>query len=260
MGKESKISWTEATWNPFYGCHKVSSGCKFCYMYRDQERYGQNPKVVIRSKSNFNAPLKWKDPKIIFTCSWSDWFIEEADEWRDELWKIIKATPYHTYQILTKRPERILDHLPSDWNDGYANVWLGISAENDKMFINRMFEFGKVKAKVKFVSAEPLLEEINLNYVIKNQKPDGMDRLDWVIIGAESGNGSIPNDPKAKYRYRECEIKWIESMVDQCTETKVPVFVKQLGSHLAKTMKLNDRTGSDINELPENIRYQQFPK
>ena len=111
MAIQSKIQWTNATWNPWHGCKKVSPGCKFCYMYRDKERYNQDPTTVLKSKTKFNAPLQWNEPKLIFTCSWSDWFIEEADQWRAEAWKIIKNTPHHTYQILTKRPERIKDHL-----------------------------------------------------------------------------------------------------------------------------------------------------
>jgi protein gp37 len=83
MGEKSAIEWTQNTWNPWQGCHKVSPGCKFCYMYRDKERYGQDPKIVVRSKPpTFNAPLKWKEPALVFTCSWSDWFVEEADDWR----------------------------------------------------------------------------------------------------------------------------------------------------------------------------------
>ena len=103
--ENTKIQWTEATWNPWHGCQKVSPGCKFCYMYRDKERYGQDATTVLRSKTKFKEPLKWKEPKVIFTCSWSDWFIEEADQWRDEAWETIRKTPQHTYQILTKSPK-----------------------------------------------------------------------------------------------------------------------------------------------------------
>lgn len=81
MSKNSKIAWTDATWNPWHGCHKVSPGCKFCYMYRDKVTYGQNGTVVQKGKTTFKYPLKWKEGRLIFTCSWSDWFISEAD-WR----------------------------------------------------------------------------------------------------------------------------------------------------------------------------------
>ncbi len=104
MGKESQIEWTEATWNPWHGCKKISPGCKNCYMYREKKRYGQDPHNVTKSKTTFKAPLGWKSSKTIFTCSWSDFFIQEADDWRDDAWDVIRKTPEHTYQILTKRP------------------------------------------------------------------------------------------------------------------------------------------------------------
>jgi len=246
MGAETKIGWTQATWNPFHGCKKVSAGCKYCYMYRDKERYGQDPSDVVRSKSNFSAPLKWKEPKLIFTCSWSDWFIQEADGWRKALWQIIKDTPHHTYQILTKRPERIARCLPDDWGNGYPNVWLGISAEDKQTFRERMDEFAKVKAKVKFLSAEPLLEYFDLTY--------GFDKgINWVILGGESGNET------GKYLYRECQMEWFELMALDCVRCDVPVFVKQLGTHLAKQIKLKDRAGADMDEFPPKLQLQQFP-
>jgi len=155
MAQTTGISWTDATWNPWHGCRKISAGCKYCYMFRDKERYGQDPTVVMRSKSNFNDPLKWamdteqigflpgkdKEPSAfvgmkIFTCSWSDFFIQEADEWRADAWNIIRDTPEFTYQILTKRPERIMECLPPDWGRGYENVWLGVSVEDkEKLFL-----------------------------------------------------------------------------------------------------------------------------
>ncbi len=136
MGKSTLIEWTNASWNPWRGCHKVSQGCKHCYMFRDQTKYGHDPNVVVRSKTTFNDPLKWTQhvrngaQLKVFTCSWSDWFIKEADPWRDEAWSIIRATPNIIYQILTKRAESIHDCLPEDWGNGWPNVWLGVSVEN----------------------------------------------------------------------------------------------------------------------------------
>src|ERR1700690_4357975 len=107
MGITTGIEWTDASWNPWYGCHKVSQGCKGCYMFRDMLRYGRNPNLVARSKTTFGDPLRWpQKPAMCFTCSWSDWLIEEADPWRDEAYDIIRATPWIAYQILTKRIER----------------------------------------------------------------------------------------------------------------------------------------------------------
>lgn len=264
MAIESKIQWTNATWNPWHGCKKVSPGCKFCYMYRDKERYNQDPTTVLRSKTKFKEPLSWKEPRLIFTCSWSDWFIEEADEWRTEAWEIIKKTPQHTYQILTKRPERIKDHLPEDWDEGYENVWLGVSIESQDQ-IGRMDTLYSAPAKTKFLSLEPLIGPIDLfssmtGYPTFDDPGNGGEPvlwgMDWVIIGGESGNET------GKYGYRECRLSWIDSLIDQCKDhhTQVPVFVKQLGTHLAKHLKLKDRHGGNIDEWPENLQVREFPE
>jgi len=134
MGSLSNISWTDHTVNFWTGCKKVSPGCKFCYMYRDQERWKRDPSEVIRVKDSTIAKTL-KDAKPgdkIFTCSWSDFFIEEADGWRDSAWKIIKNHPQFIWQILTKRPERVAANLPDDWGPhGYENVWLGVTIESD---------------------------------------------------------------------------------------------------------------------------------
>jgi protein gp37 len=246
--EKTKIQWTDATWNPFHGCKKVSTECKFCYMYRDKERYGQNPTLVLKSKTKFYEPLKWKEPKLIFTCSWSDWFIEEGDLWRDELWKIIKATPHHTYQILTKRPERIKECLPADWGKGYDNVWLGVSVGTNES-LKRCKTLNEIPAKVKFISAEPLLEDLTeLNEVLVRSK------FDWCIIGGESGNS------KGKYRFRECKLEWINNIINACNGNDVKIFVKQLGTFLGKEMGLKDSHGGDMNEWPNEIQIREFPK
>ncbi len=252
MGEISKIQWTDATWNPWHGCKKVSDGCKYCYMYRDKERYGQDPTKVLRSKDNFLVPLKWKEPRLIFTCSWSDFFIDEADAWRKEAWAIIKATPQHTYQILTKRPERILGCLPDDWGNGYDNVWLGISAENQEQYDIRYWALRAVPAIIKFISIEPLLGIVMLGGAVYQW--DGWSNgVDWVIVGGESGNDT------GNYRYRPCDVNWISGIVEQCDREGVPVFVKQLGTHLAKGHGLKDRHGGDINEFPKNLRIREMP-
>lgn len=246
MGKSSNIQWTDATYNPWHGCRKVSAGCKFCYMFRDKERYKQDPTVVLRSKSNFTAPLFWDKPKLIFTCSWSDWFIEEADEWRKEAWKIIKATPWHTYQILTKRPERILQHLPPDWGDGYPNVWLGVSVENQEYAELRIPILSQIPARVRFLSCEPLLGPLNLGEFLPG--------IQWVILGGESGNDT------GKYRYRQAKLSWFGDIMADCDEHSVPVFMKQTGTYLAKEMGLKDRHGGDWDEWEYWMTVREFPR
>lgn len=243
MGDNSSIQWTEATWNPWHGCIKISVGCKFCYMYRDKQKFGQNPREIVRSKGKFNEPLKWKEPKVIFTCSWSDWFIDKADDWRQEAWEVIRKTPQHTYQILTKRSDRILDHLPADWGEGYPNVWLGVSVEdNDAVY--RVKELQNIPAKVRFLSVEPLLGSVDLGE---------LSGIHWVIIGGESGNDN------GEYLYRPCESVWIEHILLQCARQGIPAFVKQMGTYLSKQLKMKDRHGGDIEEFPAHLRLREMP-
>jgi protein gp37 len=247
MGQTSSIQWTDATWNIARGCTKVDEDCKFCYMYRDSfnnTRY--NPLNVVRTKTVFNLPLKLKEPSKIFTSSLTDFFHEEIDSYRHEAWDIIRQCPQHTFQILTKRPERIMDHVPEDWGDGWGNVWMGTSIGSEKA-IKRLDHLEKVKAKIKFISFEPLHEKIEAGFV-------GM--VDWVIIGGESGNET------GKYRYRPCELGWIEKIIDGYRDhpyTNPAVFVKQLGTHLAKQLGLKDRHGGNIDEWPEHLRIREFP-
>src|SRR6266404_2957797 len=150
MADQTIISWTEHTWNPWRGCTKISPGCAHCYMYTQQLRYKNptfNPFVVTQTKSTWNDPLRWQREAAaagrterVFTCSWSDFFHKDADAWRPRAWDIIARCPNLQFQILTKRPERILEHLPKfghglccdHWEKGWPNVWLGVSVENPK--------------------------------------------------------------------------------------------------------------------------------
>lgn len=207
MGERSVIEWTDSTWNPWRGCDKVSPGCAHCYMFRDQRRYGRDPEVVVRAADpTFYAPInhlgktsrasKWskerdrciaeKGRHFVFTCSWSDWFHPAADDWRREAWEIIRRTPLSTYQILTKRPERIAECLPEDWGDGYPNVWLGVTIEN-RRFVDRADVLRAVPASVRFISAEPLLGSLIPGLNLRG--------IDWVITGGESGPRHRRFDP-----------------------------------------------------------------
>jgi protein gp37 len=208
-------------------------------MFRDMPHYGKDPNVVVRSKTTFDAPRKWaKSGKVqpgarIFTCSWSDWFIAEADDWRDQAWEIVKNTPQFVYLILTKRPERIMDHLPADWGAGYPNVWLGTSAENQEQAEKRIPYLLEAPASVRFVSAEPLLGPLDLgDYMFGPSTMDwcakhgGMAThdckcglLDWVITGGES----------ALKDARVCDLDWVRSIRNQCEASSVALFHKQHG-------------------------------
>lgn len=247
MGEQTAIAWTNKTWNPWHGCRKVSPGCKFCYMYTEKIRYGQNPEIPVRSKTTFNAPLKWKEPSMVFTCSWSDWFIEEADAWRDEARGIITKTRHLTYQILTKRIERAARFLPIVPD---PNVWLGVSVEDRKYGLPRIDILRTLQARIRFLSIEPQLEdlgEINLQ------------GIHWVIIGGESGNSARPFN-----------IEWARDIVAQCKAAGVPVFVKQMGANPYRQslttgerlvdIQLNHPKGENPSEWPEDLRIREFPR
>jgi protein gp37 len=247
MAETTKISWTDATWNIARGCTKVDEDCKYCYMYREslnETRY--NPFKIVKTKTVFNLPLRIKEPSKIFVSSLTDVFHEGCDEFRNEMWDIIRKCPQHTFQVLTKRPERIADHLPEDWGGGWNNVWLGTSVGSQKG-MKRIFELLKVDCKTRFVSFEPLHEKIGMNLDIGD-----LCELHWAIIGGESGNEN------GKYLYRPCKVEWIEELINDLTPTTA-IFVKQLGTHLAKEMKMSDRHGANIEEFPHKLRIREFP-
>lgn len=229
MGQTTGIEWTDATWNPWYGCQKVSPGCAHCYAEREMTRYGRNFGVVTRAKdATFFAPLKWKEPRRIFTCSWSDFFIEEADRWRGEAWNVILGTPQHTYMILTKRPERIPSSKYFLWPQ---NIWLGASVESTRQY-HRIDALREIPAAVRFLSMEPLLAET------QNTNLRG---IHWVIVGTESG-------PKP----RPTEWDWIRRIRDKCRAEGVAFFVKQLTTAHGRKIPWD--------EWPEDLRVREIPK
>lgn len=258
MGKNSAIEWTNHTWNPWQGCRKVSAGCKHCYMYREKKRWGQDPGTVVRSKPpTFNKPLSWTESARVFVCSWSDFFIEEADSWRAEAWDIIGRTPHLTYQILTKRPENIADRLPADWGDGWPNVWLGVSAEDQQTANERIPLLLRVKSAVYFASLEPLLGSVNLHSAVWRYWADAfygnsttssiVGLLDWVIVGGESGPDARPMHPN-----------WARSLRDQCREAGVPFFFKQWGRW--KKIQIDKRGKGDVLVSPKRGIVEKLPK
>lgn len=252
----SYIQWTDHTWNIAVGCSKVDADCKFCYMFRGSlngTRY--EPKTVRKTKTVFNLPLKIAEPARIFTSSLTDVFHQDCDSFRSEMWDIIRKCPQHTFQILTKRPERISEHLPPDWGDGWDNVWLGTSV-GSKAGIHRIAELSMVTAKTRFLSLEPLHEEIDITRVevkFGELVLYALPAFDWIIVGGESGNDN------GKYKYRPCEISWIEKIINDAQKNGIPVFVKQLGTYLSKQLKLKDRHGGNIDEWPEQLKIRQFP-
>ena len=283
MAENSKIQWTKHTWNPLYGCRKVSKGCKFCYAERlivDRQN-GEFTKVRRTGKDTWNFPYKehkkltGAEPfteRLVFTCSMSDFFIEEGDAHRADMWRVIRETPNLIYQILTKRPERIMDHLPEDWGSGYENVWLGTSVEDQDAMDLRVPILAKIPAKVRFLSIEPLIGRVDP--IKTTEIYNATKAIDWVIIGGESGNDTIKGRPAKSYR--PCDLTWIAHCIASFSVMEIPFFLKQFGTHLAKELKMSDRkggvaeevqiyydliresAGANIDKIPLNPR--QFPK
>lgn len=246
MAQKSNIQWTDATWNIARGCTKVDEDCKFCYMYResfDNTRY--NPVQVTKTKNVFNLPLKIKEPSKIFTSSLTDVFHPDCDSFRNEMWDIIRKCPHHTFQILTKRPERITEHTPPDLLQA-DNIWYGTSVGSEKGK-KRIYDLLSVDCKTRFVSFEPLHERVDMNLDLLD-----LLKIHWAIIGGESGNET------GKYRYRPCKLEWIEELVKDLTPTTA-IFVKQMGTHLAKELKMSDRHGGNIEEFPSTLQLRMFP-
>lgn len=265
MGKDTSIQWTDVSWNIARGCTKVDADCKFCYMYRqslNNTRYKADQ--VIKTKTVFTLPLHYKQTKsacwpgkpLIFTSSLTDFFHEDIDSFRAEAWDIIRRCPHLIFQILTKRPERIAACLPEDWGEGYDNVWIGTSV-GSREGMSRINDLIRVKSRVRFLSLEPLYENLyNIDHWLYTEIAELMvptNFIQWVIIGGESGNEN------GKYKYRPCKLQWIDYIVQQCKFSGVPVFVKQMGTHIAKELKMHDRHGGDINEFPEHLKIRQFP-
>ncbi len=241
MADKTGITWTNRTWNPWRGCTKITPGCTNCYMFTEQYRYKLDPTVVTRTGNDiWKKPKKWtkeaeRDGKrlMVFTCSWSDWFHKDADQWRAEAWKIVKDNPLLIFQILTKRHERMAECLPPDWGSGYENVWLGVTVENNK-YVHRADVLRSVPARIKFISAEPLLGPM----------PDlDLTGIHWLISGGESGPDYRPMDPA-----------WAIELRDMCKRAGTAFFHKQGASFAAGQDPYLD--GKKYEEFPDNVEYR----
>ena len=259
----TKIEWTNETWNPIIGCNKVSLGCDNCYAekmaYRlmhmpygadyqfvlsdngksDPEKYKNLPKwngETHFQKSQLDNPLKWKKPRMIFVVSMGDLFHESIPfEWIDKVFEVIFQTPQHTYQILTKRPERMkkyFEHQNELLKDlgGYSPppfIWLGVTAENQEQANKRIPILLEIPAAIRFVSIEPMLSKIDIQKYLTpgaDGLPEEVERyhdwIDWVICGGESGSKARPMHPD-----------WTRSLRDQCKKIGTPFFFKQWGEY-----------------------------
>ncbi len=239
MAFNSGIEWTESTWNPLTGCTKTSPGCQYCYaerMARRLQGMGQpnyaNGFTLTLHDNILEKPLEWKKPQFIFVNSMSDLFHKDVPiEFILQVFDVMKRAHWHTFQILTKRAERLEGLSPQiDWPD---NVWMGVSVENNK-YTYRIDHLRLTGAKIKFLSLEPLLGPLhNLNLV----------GIQWAIIGGESGPCARPLDPS-----------WVIDIRDQCIQARVPFFFKQWGGiNKKKAGRLLD--GRTWDELPVSFRY-----
>ncbi len=276
----TKIEWVKnpdgtkgETWNPISGCTKVSAGCKHCYAERMSKRlagrrgYPEAPHHfdVTLHPDRLEQPLRWRKPRTVFVCSMGDLFHEDvAAHVIIHLFEIMAACPQHTFQVLTKRPERMASVLFGEegrWflggNDYYPNIWMGVSAENQKAADERIPILLDTWVGTTFVSIEPMLEPIDLEAHLFNflsQMPwseekvlEPKDGLRWVIVGGETGAGARPMHPE-----------WARDIRDQCLVAGVPLFVKQMGTEYHPRGH-RDLHGADMQFWPADLRIRQMP-
>ena len=217
MADKSRIEWTQHTWNPVVGCTEVSPGCDHCYARQITERFGPRtyPRgfAVTLKPHRLRDPKRWKEPALVFVNSMSDLFHRHVpDDYLRQVWDVMLTEHQHIYQILTKRPHRMEHKLRSLNLPLPQHIWLGVSAESQRWYDNRVEPLMRLPAAVRFVSAEPLLGPIDLRL--------GLLRPDWVIVGGESGPERRPMD-----------YAWARALRDQCVPAGIPFFLKQGNSH-----------------------------
>lgn len=211
---QSSIEWTQMTWNPVTGCNKVSQGCKNCYAERmakrlqamGVEQYQDGFKLSLAPQA-LNLPYSWKRPKVVFVNSMSDLFHEDVPlSYIKKVFSVMNDTPRHTYQVLTKRSERLAEIASKlKWT---PNIWMGVSVEEEKVSF-RIKDLILTPAKIKFLSVEPLISAVHTLHA---------DKIDWVIVGGESGPGARP-----------LKKEWVVNIFRECRRHKVPFFFKQWG-------------------------------
>lgn len=289
MGKESAISWTHSTFNPWWGCYEVSPACDNCYARElanrwDFKVWGKDAPRRFFTDKHWNEPVKWNAAALksgvrnrVFCASMADVFEERADldVWRLRLWDLIEKTPNLDWMLLTKREKAIQKMLPAAWiQKPRPNVWLGVTAENQRRANERIPALLDVPAVVHWISAEPLLGPIDFAPWIAGYRHDvthdrldapdgaviaGEERvagtwhrrkgIDWVIVGGESGNHPRRMDPG-----------WVNEIREQCKRGNVAYHFKQKGRILAAELGCKDREGKDLSEWPMEFRVQEFPK
>lgn len=243
MSQQSSIEWTDATWNPVRGCTKISPGCKHCYAETFAERFRGVPGhpyeqgFSIRTvPSKLHEPLKWKQPRMIFVNSMSDLFHTDIpDSYIIDVVRVMTEANWHTYQVLTKRSERLLALLKGKlaFAAQLSNIWWGVSVENRRHGVPRISHLRSAPARVRFLSIEPLLEDLGV-----------LDLRDmhWVIVGGESGAGARP-----------IRAEWVRSIRDQAYAQNVRFFFKQWGG-VRKSETGRTLDGRTYDEFPDLVQ------
>lgn len=217
-----------ADWNPWHGCTKISAGCKYCYVYRQDEMYGSEvSSSECRKTGNFNLPIKrrrdksWKieSGKVVFTCFTSDFLIKDADEWRGECWQMMKTRNDLWFYFFTKRIDRFMECVPDDWGDGYDNVLVGCTVENQQMADYRLPIFKAMPIKHKSIMVAPIIGPVDLSAYLD-------DTIEEVAVSGESGVEARP-----------CDYDWILNIREQCVKAGVPFRFHQTGAYFIKDGK-----------------------
>lgn len=213
-----------ARWDPWRGCHRCSEGCKFCYIHKGDAKRGIDTDHIVRS-DKFNRPIEKKKngeykmaSGLVYLCFSSDFLLEDADAWRKEAWEIIKERSDCTFLFLTKRIERFLECIPDDWNDGYDNVVVCCTVENQENADKKLSIFQKLPIKHKQITAQPLIEQINMEPYL--------DGIEAVVVGGESDKDA-----------RVLNYDWVLSIREQCIRKNTAFSFRQCGTHFVKEGK-----------------------
>ena len=226
-------------WNLWHGCTKTSTGCLHCYMYRRDESIGKDPSIVQKTE-NFDFPVRilksgknkglYKIPSgsHIWTCFSSDFFHKDADEWRDDAWDMMYERSDCSFFMITKRPERIADHLPKNWGEGWEHITIAVTCENQDMIDKRLPIYLSLPLFRHSVMIEPMLSAVNLTpYIEKYRSADGTPVIKHVSVGGESG-----------FDARICDYAWVEDVHSQCINNGITFYYHQTGAKLLKDGKL----------------------
>ena len=219
------IERDSVVWNPWHGCRKLSAGCANCYVYCGDRRHGIEDSATARKTQNFGLPVRRKrngEYKIpsgmcVYSCFTSDFFLEDADPWRPEAWEMMRVRSDLRFMMITKRIDRLSETLPSDWGDGYDNVTICCTVENQDRADYRLPIYRAAPIKQKIIICEPLLERIDL------RKYDIGAWVEQVVAGGESGDDA-----------RVCDFDWIMELRNLCVENEVAFWFKQTGARFVK--------------------------